>query len=51
MATPASNSPAPVTEDAFLAERQRAWAGFCNATFIGATAVAVLLVLMTIFLV
>lgn len=51
MAMQASNSPAPVTEDAFLADRQHFWASLCNAITGSVIALVVLLVLMAIFLV
>ncbi len=39
-----------ITEDALIAERQRFWHGFMNATFGVAVAIVVLLILMAIFL-
>jgi hypothetical protein len=51
MAMQASNSPAPVTEEAFLADRQRFWASLCSATTGTVIALAVLLALMAFFLV
>ena len=42
---------APLTEEAFLADRQRAWGGFTTATFYAAIGVVVLLILMAVFLV
>jgi len=42
---------APVTEEAFLADRMRVWGGFTSATLYGAIFVVVLLILMAIFLV
>jgi hypothetical protein len=41
----------PVTEEALLAERQRFWGSFMNATFGTVVFIAVLLILMAIFLV
>jgi hypothetical protein len=40
----------PVTEDAFTADRQRMFNGFCNAAVFGIIASAVILALMGIFL-
>jgi hypothetical protein len=40
----------PISEDALLAERQRFWHGFMNATFGAVCAIVVLLILMAIFL-
>jgi hypothetical protein len=40
----------PVTEEAFLADRQHFWAGFCSATTFTVIAMVVLLGLMAIFL-
>jgi hypothetical protein len=42
---------APVTEDAFLADRIKAWGLFTGMTFYGAAFVVVLLILMAVFLV
>ncbi len=42
---------APLTEDAFLADRQRFWASFTSFTTGSVIAVVVLLILMAIFLV
>ncbi len=50
MAQAPSNSTAPMTEDAFVADRQRFWQGFCNATTITVVSTVVTLVLMAIFL-
>ena len=44
-------TPAPLTEDAFLADRQRFWGAFTNFTLVSLITVVVILVLMTIFLV
>ena len=44
-------TPAPLTEDAFLADRQRFWGGFTSFTLIGVIFMVVLLILMAIFLV
>ena len=41
----------PETEEAFLADRQRFWLGFTSFTFWVAVFIAILLILMTIFLV
>jgi hypothetical protein len=51
MAHPPSHSHAPVTEEAFVADRMRMWAGFCSATTISIVLSAVTLILMAIFLV
>jgi heme/copper-type cytochrome/quinol oxidase subunit 2 len=51
MAEMPHTTPAPLTEDAFLADRQRFWGGFTNFTLISLITVVVILVLMTIFLV
>jgi hypothetical protein len=40
----------PVTEDALIAERQRFWGGFMNATTAAVCAIVVLLILLAIFL-
>ncbi len=40
----------PISEDALLAERQRFWHGFMNATFGAVCAIVVLLILMAIVL-
>ena len=42
---------APLTEEAFLADRMRAWGGFTTATTYAASAIVVLLLLMLVFLV
>jgi len=51
MAQTPSSTLAPVTEDAFLADRQKMFAGFGNATLGAVIFMVVLLVLMAIFLV
>jgi hypothetical protein len=43
-------APAPLTEDAFLADRQRFWAGFTSFTLFSVIALVVLLVGMALFL-
>ncbi len=40
----------PLTEEAFTADRQRMFAGFCNATMISTVAAIVIVGLMGIFL-
>ena len=50
MAQAPSNTP-PVTVEAFTAERQRMFEGFCNATTVSTVLSIVVLVLMAIFLV
>ncbi|HEX3347454.1 MAG TPA: hypothetical protein VHS58_05060 [Acetobacteraceae bacterium] len=42
--------PAPVTEEAFLADRQKFLSEFTGFTFWAATAIVVLLILLAIFL-
>jgi heme/copper-type cytochrome/quinol oxidase subunit 2 len=44
------SSPAPLTEDAFLADRQRFWGAFSNFVLVSVIAVVIVLVLMAIFL-
>jgi hypothetical protein len=44
-----SPTTAAVTEDAFLADRQKFWRGFTTATFGAAGVVAVILILLAIF--
>ncbi|MCC6717611.1 MAG: aa3-type cytochrome c oxidase subunit IV [Acetobacteraceae bacterium] len=51
MAHAPSNSPASVTEEAFTADRQRAFAGFCSGATVSVIVSAVVLVLMAVFLV
>jgi hypothetical protein len=50
MAQPPSTTPAPVTEQAFLADRQRFFAGFGNATTGAIIFIVILMLLMWIFL-
>ena len=50
MAQSPSNNPAPVTEGAFTADRERMFAGFVSATTISTVLSVVVLVLMAIFL-
>jgi hypothetical protein len=50
MAQPPSNTPAPVTEQAFLADRQKFFAGFGNATLGAIIFIVILMLLMWIFL-
>ncbi len=50
MAQPPSTTPAPVTEQAFLADRQKFFAGFGNATFGAIIFIVILMLLMWIFL-
>ncbi len=51
MAQPSSPGDGPtVSEQAFIAERQRFFAGFGNATFVVVIFLAVLMLLMWIFL-
>ncbi len=51
MAHPAPSSAAPVTEEAFLADRQKFWSAFCGFTTWSTGLMIVLLALMAIFLV
>ncbi len=44
-------APAPLTEDAFVADRQRFWGAFTSFILVNVICVVVLLILMTIFLV
>lgn len=46
-----STNSAPLTEDAFIADRQRFWGSFTHATTFAVVAMVILLILMTIFLV
>ena len=48
--SPLATQPA-VTEEAFEADRQNFFAGFCSFVMTGAIAIVVLLVLMAVFLV
>jgi len=50
MAQTPSTTQAPVTEEAFLADRQKFFAGFGNATLYAVIFLAVLMALMGIFL-
>jgi hypothetical protein len=50
MAQPPSTTPAPVTEQAFLADRQKFFAGFGNATLGAIIFIVILMLLMWIFL-
>jgi hypothetical protein len=50
MAHAPSSTPAPVTEDAFVADRQRFWGGFTTFTLISVITVVAILILMAIFL-
>jgi hypothetical protein len=51
MAQPATSRDAPLSEEAFLADRQHFWAGFTGFTLRAVIVVAVVLSLMAIFLV
>ena len=50
MAHAPSNVQNPVSEEAFIADRQRMFGGFVSATTISAVAMVILLVLMKVFL-
>lgn len=51
MAHAPSNTPAPVSEEAFTADRQRMFSGFCTATTVSTVLSIIVLALMAIFLV
>ena len=51
MAQPVTSPDAPLSEEAFLADRQHFWAGFTGFTLWAVIVLAVLLILMAIFLV
>ncbi len=51
MAHAPSHSPAPVSEEAFTADRQRMFAGFCSATTVTVVLSVITLGLMAFFLV
>jgi hypothetical protein len=51
MADAPTSSPAPVTEEAFTADRVRMFTGFCGATTFVVIGSAVALLLMAFFLV
>ena len=51
MAHAPSHTQSPVTEEAFTADRQRMFAGFCSATTVSIVLSVVTLALMAIFLV
>ena len=42
---------APLTEEAFLADRQHFWGSFTRFTFVGVICIVIALILMAIFLV
>ncbi len=48
---PPPTAQAPLTEDAFLADRQKFWSFFTGLVFWAAALIVVLLILMAIFLV
>ena len=50
MAETTTMTPAPVTEEAFLADRQKFFSEFTGFTFFAAVSIAVLLILLAIFL-
>ena len=50
MAEMTQTNPAPLTEDAFVADRQRFWGSFTHATTFAVVAMVILLILMAIFL-
>lgn len=49
MANQPTNSPAPVTEEAFMADRTRFWEGFVSATTWVTGGIILLLVLLKVF--
>jgi hypothetical protein len=51
MAQSATRVRGPESEEAFLADRQRFWLGFTSATMWAVIGVAILLILLTVFLV
>jgi Bacterial aa3 type cytochrome c oxidase subunit IV len=51
MDEPATSPNAPLTQDAFLRDREETYALFGNMTFYGTGGVVILLVLLAIFLV
>jgi hypothetical protein len=51
MALPSTNNPAPVSEEAFIADRMQFWSSFTGATTGLVIVVIVLLAAMAIFLV
>ena len=51
MAQSPSTNPAPLSNEAFLADRMEFWSGFCNFVTISAAFLVVLLVAMAFFLV
>lgn len=51
MAHAPSNTPAPVTEEAFTADRERMFSGFCSATTVSVVLSIITLALMAFFLV
>jgi hypothetical protein len=50
MATPPTSNLAPVTEEAFLADRQRIWASVCHAGIGSVIFLAIVLILMAALL-
>ena len=48
---PVQTNTAPTSVEAFIADRQSMWARFNKLTLVAVTALVVLLVLMTVFLV
>lgn len=50
MALPTNSTAAPLTEDAFLADRQKFWGSFTGATTGAVVVMVVLLVAMAVFL-
>ena len=51
MAQAPSFSPAPISDDAFLADRQRFWGGFSTFVLISVIALVTMLILFAVFLV
>jgi hypothetical protein len=51
MAQPPTATPPPLTEDAFVADRQKFWSGFCSFVLTNVILIVILLGLMAIFLV
>jgi len=48
--TPAPVAQSPITEEAFLADRQRFWSSWCGFVLTCAIAIVAILILMAIFL-
>ena len=51
MAEMPRTSPAPMTEDAFIADRRRFWGAFTHFTMFSVMTMVIVLILMALFLV